>query len=140
MPADNPSPTAPPRRPGQLASDLSRWVQLVFLVALFVLWQVEHWSFARSVELCVVGGILFYSALNLFAALQAAWSGPAMAARLARVAAVVLYVIMRYVLHRGFLHAVLIWGVLWIVASYLVGHTRRRAATGAPVRISPVKE
>lgn len=119
-----------------IARHLAGWLQLAFSIILFVLWLVLKWPFAKAAECCIVAGILVYSALNIYGALAAAWTGPALLARISRFVAVVLYVIMRYVLHYGFWHSLFVWGVIWIIATYLVVHSRRRAAGGTPVPVS----
>lgn len=119
-----------------IAKHMAGWLQLAFLIALFVLWLVMKWPLGKAAECCIVAGILAYSALNIYGALAAAWTGPALLARISRFVAVVLYVVMRYVLHYGFWHSLLIWGALWIISSYLVMHSRRRAASGTPVAVS----
>ena len=126
----------PQVRHALIARHLSGWLQLVFLIVMFVLWRVMRWPFWTSAESCVVAGILLYSALNIYGALAAAWTGPALAARVFRFVAVVLYVVMRYALHYGFWKCLIIWVALWIVATYLVVHSRRRAAGATPVGIS----
>src|SRR5690242_1569226 len=68
-PAHNPLVSAQPpplnsrAHSAHLARAASGWMQLVFVVALFVLWRVVHWDFWRAAEVCVVGGMLAYSAL-----------------------------------------------------------------------------
>jgi len=125
------SPTVSKR--GDFIKRLTAWIELLFLVGLFVLWQILHWSFVRSAEFCIVGGILVFSALNVYSAMRLAWSGPAMVSRLSRLAAVVLYMVMRYALHYGFWRSVGVWAVPWIVAPWIVSHSRRRALSAGPV-------
>ncbi len=98
---------------------------MAFLVALFILWQVMRWSFAQSAEACIVAGVLLYSALNIHDALRVAWSGPDIVGRVSRLVGVLLYVLMRYIMHYGFWRSVMVWAVLWLMVPILVG---RRAA------------
>ena len=126
-------------RKANVARQAGAWVQLIFFIGLFVLWLVRHWKFTDAVECCVVGGMLFYSGLNVYAALVTAWSGPVLLARVSRLVAVLAYLTMRYILHMGFWHSLLTWAVLWLVAGFLVGHSRRRAVGGTPLKVAPLK-
>ena len=121
------------------ARAVGAWIQLGFFIALFVLWCVVGWPLARAAELCVVGGMLFYSALNIYAALTGAWSGPVLAARISRFVGVILFVVMRYVFHYGFFALYLVWLALWILAAFLVRRSRRRAISASPLRVSPLQ-
>lgn len=119
-----------------LARLIGRWMQLGFVVGLFVLWRVAKMDFWNAFELCLVGGVLVYSGLNIYAAMVVAWTGPVMAARLSRLVGVILYVLMRYVYHDSFWRALFVWMALGIVSWYLVARARRRAVAASPVAIN----
>ena len=138
-PPANPRAMTHQARHALLARGIGRWVQLVFFISLFVLWQVMHWPLGNAAEICIAAGILVYSALNVYAAAIVAWTGPVLVARISRLVAVLLYILMRYVLHYSFWHSLAVWGVLWIVSALLVGHSRRRAKAATPLPISHVR-
>jgi hypothetical protein len=134
----NPPPSNSKAHSAQLARVVSKWVQLFFGIALFVLWRMRHWPFWDAAELCVVAGMGVYSGLNIYAALRVASTGPIMVARVSRFVAIILYVIMRYVYHDPLWRALLVWAVLWIVSALLVRRARRRALGGSPIAISSI--
>ena len=120
-----------------LARLVGAWIQPVFVIALFILWRVRHWPLASATEACIVVGVLVYSALNVYAALASAWgNGVILAARVSRLAGVIMFILMRYALHYNFWQAAGVWIALWIVAAMIARKARRRAVVGAPVRLT----
>jgi hypothetical protein len=84
--------------------------------------------------------VLIYSILNVYAAVSSAWGGGViLAARVSRLAGVVLYIVMRYGLHYGFFQAAAVWVALWLLAAWLAHKARKRAWSAAPVPLAAPK-